>query len=336
MALLLGVAATLIAWLASVAISYRRWAWIGWLANLLLLGILFSPVLFSNVSTGNELLVTIGVGFFCLKSISVVLDSWRLEQRYSLVDVFFLNFFFPVFSAGPIEQITTLNSASLNVSFDLDLFVEGLMRLVIGMLKYYFVAASLFDAVLSEYFYRDGLDDMSSPAMFLLCIGRWLSLYLLFSGYSDIAIGTSKMFGVKVRENFNYPFLSDSIQNYWQRWHISLMNFMSQYVYIAFVRRTGLRVVGIGVVFICTALWHNVNENYLIWGVLHATAMMGYYWYSRKVTEVAWLMTCRKTVAYNLAARVVTLSFVVIVSAIGTAATFDEAKWIMRSLLPGV
>lgn len=331
-AMLCGVVAAAIAWLASIALDRLRRQWIVWLALLAIAAIFLLPNFRIDVSIGNELLATIGIGFLCLKSISVVLDSWRLQQRYRLVDVLVLNLFFPIFSAGPIEQIATVNSDRLKVSFDPDQFVEGLMRVLIGVLKYYFVAAVVLDGFTSEVRYFDGVESLSSAAMFVVCIFRWLSLYFLFSGYTDIAVGVSRLFGLNVRENFDHPFLADSIQNYWQRWHISLMNFMSQYVYLAFVRRTGMRMLGIGLVFICAALWHDISLNYLIWGVLHASAMMACYLYRRKVTQLPSLSKFRGSFLYSGIVRLVTLSFVIIVSAIGTAQTFDETRWILRSL----
>lgn len=331
-AMLCGVAAAAIAWLSSVALERLRRQWIVWLALLAIAAIFFLPDIKFDVSIGNELLATIGIGFLCLKSVSVVLDSWRLQQRYRLVDVLLLNLFFPIFSAGPIEQIATVNSKRLNVSFDPEQFVEGLMRLLIGVLKYYFIAAVLLEGFTSEARYFDAAEPMSSGAMFIVCIFRWLSLYFLFSGYTDIAVGVSRLFGLNVRENFDHPFLADSIQNYWQRWHISLMNFMSQYVYLAFVRRTGMRMLGIGLVFICAALWHDISLNYLIWGVLHACAMMACYLYRRKVPQLPTLSRFRQTILYSGFVRLVTLSFVIVVSAIGTARTFDETRWILHSL----
>ena len=87
----------------------------------------------------------------------------------------------------------------------------------------------------------------------------WLNLYIVFSGYSDIAIGSSRLFGINVRENFNLPFLATNIQKYWQRWNISIMNFVSEYIYINFVRVTGKRVFGIFIAFFFMGMWHNVS-----------------------------------------------------------------------------
>ncbi len=295
--------------------------------------IMLLPSVLGFLESFSGQVVSLGIAYFSLKSISVTVDSYKFERSYAFFDVLILNLFFPVYSAGPIERVTTLSREQFSVDFDTEKFVEGLSRVFIGIFKFYYLAQSLIlGFIQSNYPFETGLDPIAFSDAYVLILLKWCALYLFFSGYSDIAIGASRLFNIKIRENFNSPFLATNIQEYWQRWHMSLMNFMSEYVYLAFVRRTGARVLGIGLVFLAAGMWHHLSINYLLWGVMHALAMMSYLHYRKFVLNNSLMSKVSMSIYYSLLCRGVTLSFVFFVSAIGTAGSTDEALWITRSL----
>ena len=292
-----------------------------------------SPLYLDLLRTTRGAVVGLGIAYFTLKSIATVVDAYKFQRSFALIDILILNLFFPVFSAGPIERIKTLSRQQFDVEFNAGALIEGGLRIFIGVFKYYYIAQAIIARHLATYFpYSDNADWLSPGDAYLLIFLKWLMLYLFFSGYSDIAIGASRLFNVKIRENFNFPFLAENIQSYWQRWHMSLMNFMSEYVYLAFVRRTGARVPGIGLVFLAAGMWHHISINYLVWGCLHGIAMMCYLIYRRRISSRQSFEIVGSNKVYRITCWLLTMSFVFLVSAIGTSTTTAEAVWITRSL----
>ena len=295
--------------------------------------IMIFPIYLSLLSSPGGIIVSLGIAYFTLKSISTVVDGYKFQKSFPLIDILTLNLFFPIYSAGPIERVGTLSRKQFDVEFDLSAFIEGVFRIFVGVFKYYFIAQTIVAGHISAYYSYDIDSSLLNPGdAYILIILKWCLLYLFFSGYTDIAIGASRLFNVKIRENFNNPFLATNIQDYWQRWHMSLMNFMSEYVYLAFVRRTGARILGIGIVFLAAGMWHHLSVNYLIWGCLHGAAMMSYLYYRRRVSNQLSFESVKSNILYRGMCWWLTMSFVFLVSAIGTSATSGEALWIVRSL----
>ena len=152
-----------------------------------------------------------------LKSISVIVDYWEAgkdAERPRLFDTFLLNVFFPIFSAGPIERLPTFLSSNFAQRFDYRQFIGGLSRIVLGLFK----TALLFGEVLKPFiesrFPDVGLQPgvYSAPAFYSYVLLKFLALYVNFSGYTDIAVGTGRLYGLEVMENFRFPFLATNIQ----------------------------------------------------------------------------------------------------------------------------
>ncbi len=285
-------------------------------------------------------LVYVGLAFFGLKSIAATVDCFKYQKEIAFLDLLLLNIFFPIFSAGPVEQPDTFAVRSLAAPFNLGDQAAGMGRMLLGIFKHFYLAREIVDGYVAATFPADAADlaQLDPGSAYVYAALHWLSLFLSFSGYTDIAVGAGRLFGVRIRENFNMPYLARSIQEYWQRWHMSLMGFMSKYVYMSFVRRTGWRVAGIFVVFLCAGFWHALSPNYLFWALAHGSALAGFTLFQRSNLARSWhrVVSLNRpvAVAHDVFSRVVTLSFVFIVSAVGTAPSWEFGAALLWALVP--
>lgn len=266
-----------------------------------------------------EVIEFLGGGFLGVRSFLLFkgLSNQKLELSFMSILTYLL--FFPVFLAGPIERADALDQKLDQARFNLTDIAQGLLRFFAGLVKIYLLAAlmSSFSTSLQIS------DNFTLWNTWIFCLSNWFLLYFLFSGYADTAIGTSKIFGLTIRENFNFPFLARSIQDYWQRWHITLMEVASENVYRPFVRKTGRRAVGFYLSFFVMAMWHAVSLNFFLWGLIHASSFAMFFFYSRsKLSKRMW-----KSEFFNhrlvkhfwaVISIVITLSCVSFASTIGT------------------
>lgn len=226
----------------------------------------------SPISTW-EIILPIGLSFHTFQSLSYVIDVYRREQEpepdfvvYSLYVMYF-----PQLVAGPIERAKhVLQQLHGTPVFNAPLAIEGLHQLLWGMFKKVVIAdvCSVYvNQAFSGYHHLPGL---------ALCMGALafaFQIYGDFSGYSDIALGTSKLFGIRLMQNFNLPYFALGIADFWRRWHISLSTWFRDYVYFPL---GGSRVSGwklhcnIAVIFLLSGLWHGANWTYVVWGGIHA------------------------------------------------------------------
>lgn len=212
----------------------------------------------------------IGISFFTFQAMSYVIDVYRRNvdvQKNPLYLALYISFF-PQLIAGPIVRYSTIAGQITNRICSTDKFAEGIRRFFGGFGKKVIIANNL-SVVAGEAF---GMDFMQANPI-LLWIGSIcysLQIYYDFSGYSDMAIGLGKIFGFDFDENFNYPYISKSITEFWRRWHISLGQWFRDYVYIPL---GGSRVsahkhiFNMLVVWLLTGIWHGANYTFIVWGL---------------------------------------------------------------------
>ena len=220
-----------------------------------------------------HVILPVGVSFYTFQALSYSIDIYR-KKIYPTKDIIaFFAFiaFFPQLVAGPIERATNLLPQFLtNRKFSYEQATDGMRQILWGLFKKMVVAdncASYVDQVWSTYPTQTGSTLLLASILFAF------QIYGDFSGYSDIAIGTAKLFGIKLRRNFNNPYFSRDIAEFWRRWHISLTTWFRDYVYIPLggsrVGRWKI-VRNTFVVFLISGLWHGANWTFLLWGVYHA------------------------------------------------------------------
>ncbi len=220
----------------------------------------------------NPIHLPIGISFFTFQAISYIIDVYRRECEFQR-NFLHLGLYiasFPQLIAGPIVRYHDVVQQIVGRVHSFPLFASGVERFVFGLSKKVLIANPL-AAMADRIFALDYLHISPSIAWLgILCYT--LQIYFDFSGYSDMAIGLGRMFGFRFLENFNYPYISRSIQEFWRRWHISLSRWFRDYVYIPLGgnrKGAGWTYFNLFVVFLLCGLWHGASWNFVIWGVIH-------------------------------------------------------------------
>lgn len=219
-----------------------------------------------------SIVLPVGISFFTFQGLSYVIDVYRNERLKStrFRDVLLYIALFPQLVAGPIVRYEDVADEIKGRRHTLEQLANGLRRFIIGLSKKLLIADVCGSVVTLIYSAERSVLD--SRTAWLAAVCYLIQIYFDFSGYSDMAIGLGLCFGFHFKENFNYPYISSSIQEFWRRWHISLSTWFREYLYIplggnrkgkAKTYRNKL------IVFFCTGLWHGANWTFIIWGLWH-------------------------------------------------------------------
>ena len=217
-------------------------------------------------------ILPVGISFFTFQALSYSLDIYRENTKPEESAVHFLTFvaFFPQLIAGPIERsVNMLPQFKREHTVDLKRFVEGGQLFIWGLFKKIVIADRL--ALYSDPVFNNP-EVYSGPTLLLATLFFTFQIYCDFSGYSDMAIGSARILGFKLMQNFNLPYLAKSIGEFWKRWHISLSTWFADYVYIPLGGNRvemGRWFFNIMVVFLVSGLWHGANWTFVVWGGLH-------------------------------------------------------------------
>lgn len=285
---LLMIASTLCNWLAGLAIgrrSHRRlFLAMAVVGNLGILGIFKYADMFidgANMFLGMSIAplgiaLPIGISFFTFQALSYVIDVYRgevaAEKNFAVVLLYVS--FFPQLIAGPIVKYHDIAQELRNRSTTPEGVALGLRRFCVGLAKKVLIANAM--AVAADYYFSDPTR-LNALAAWMAAIAYMLQIYFDFSGYSDMAIGLGHMFGFHFKENFNYPYVATSIQEFWHRWHISLSTWFKEYLYIPLGgnRRGHARtMLNKLTVFVLCGLWHGASWTFVLWGLIHGGFLM--------------------------------------------------------------
>ena len=229
-----------------------------------------------QISTDGLLLkviLPVGISFYTFQALSYSIDVYRgkIEPTKDIIAFFAFISFFPQLVAGPIERATNLLPQFLKKrEFNYDTAVDGMRQILWGLFKKIVVAdncAVYVDKVFSTY------TEQTGSTLLLAAIFFTFQIYGDFSGYSDIAIGTAKLFGIKLMRNFNVPYFSRDIAEFWRRWHISLTTWFRDYVYIPLGGSRvskGKVIRNTFIIFLLSGFWHGANWTFIAWGAYHA------------------------------------------------------------------
>ncbi len=223
-----------------------------------------------------EITLPIGISFYTFQALSYVIDIYRRDtdaQRNPLYTGLYIAFF-PQLVAGPIVRYKSIEKQIMERTITVDSFAGGTTRFAVGLSKKVLLANNL--AIVSDTIFRltQTTEKYYSVPVTMAWLGAaayMLQIYMDFSAYSDMAIGLGQMFGFSFEENFNYPYITTSIGEFWRRWHISLGNWFKEYVYFPLggsrVSNLDKMVRNTMVVWILTGIWHGANWTFLLWGV---------------------------------------------------------------------
>lgn len=230
-----------------------------------------------ELAASLNLTLPIGISFFTFQALSYVVDVYRGETKAE--NPFYVGLyisFFPQLIAGPIVQYNSIADQIRHRKSSIDRVSVGICRFVTGLGKKVLLA-NCFAAIADHVFEWSaiGTDRMQVPVMlaWLGSIAYTLQIYFDFSAYSDMAIGLGLCFGFRFNENFNYPYIADSVTNFWKRWHISLTDWFRDYVYIPLggnrVANQDFMVRNIFIVWLLTGIWHGANWTFIFWGLMY-------------------------------------------------------------------
>ena len=224
-----------------------------------------------------EIALPIGISFYIFQIVSYLVDVRRGDvppQRNPFKFMLYVSLF-PQLIAGPIVRYRTIADDIENRAFDFDNVVAGIRRFVIGLAKKVLIADMM--ALVADTVFASPVKDIPCAYAWLGAIAYTLQIYFDFSGYSDMAIGLGRIFNFRFLENFDHPYASVSVQEFWRRWHISLSTWFRDYLYIPLGgnRRGKVRTYcNMFVVFLLCGLWHGAAWNFVVWGVYHGLGLV--------------------------------------------------------------
>ena len=227
-----------------------------------------------------KIILPVGISFYTFQTMSYTIDIYRNKLKPTSDFISFATFvaFFPQLVAGPIERATNLLPQILQSrNFNKDNAIQGLRLIAWGLVKKVVIADTLalkVDDIFNNY------TEFGGGVLWLGAIYFAIQIYCDFSGYSDMAIGVSKLFGIELMSNFKFPYFSRNIGEFWQRWHISLSTWFRDYVYIPLGGSRGskwLSLRNIFIIFLVSGFWHGANFTFIIWGAIHACLFIPIY-----------------------------------------------------------
>ncbi len=267
-------------------ITRKVWLWLCISINLGFLGVFkyynFFAASFADMarSFGFEaspivlkLILPVGISFYTFHGLSYIIDIYykRIQSERNFIDYSLFVSYFPLLVAGPIERAThLLPQLKIKRDFNFEKAKEGVYQIIWGLVKKVVIADSC--AVYANAIF-DNYETMNSLSLILGAVYFAFQIYGDFSGYSDIALGTSKLFGIDLLKNFNYPYFSRDIAEFWRKWHISLSSWFRDYLYIPLGGSNGstwFRVRNTFIIFLVSGFWHGANWTFIAWGLINA------------------------------------------------------------------
>lgn len=244
-----------------------------------------NELLYAGISI-RDIALPIGISFFTFQAISYVIDVYRERgaAQHNILNVALYISFFPQLIAGPIVRYETIADQINNRQETMDDFASGVVRFIIGLGKKCILANNL--ALLADAAWEMSAGtytwfgipvELSAGMAWIGALAYTFQIFFDFSGYSDMAIGLGRMFGFHFLENFNYPYISKSITEFWRRWHISLGTWFRDYLYIPLGGSRCSRArsyFNLAVVWLCTGIWHGANWTFLTWGIMYMLLIM--------------------------------------------------------------
>lgn len=223
------------------------------------------------------IVMPIGISFFTFQAMSYVIDVYRRDCKVQKnpFNVMLYVSFFPQLVAGPIVKYHDIELEITNRKETPEETAKGIRRFICGLAKKVFIANYV--AVIADKLFGANPTQIGALSAWVGAIAYMLQIYFDFSAYSDMAVGLGLMFGFHFKENFNYPYISTSIREFWRRWHISLSTWFKEYLYIPLGgnRKGKVRtVINKFIVFLATGIWHGANWTFIFWGLYHGVFQM--------------------------------------------------------------
>jgi len=270
--------------------SRKFWFWLSIIVNLGFLGIfkyynffassfadLLNTVGFKASPILLKVILPVGISFYTFHGLSYVIDIYykRIKAECNFVDYSLFVSYFPLLVAGPIERAThLLPQVKVKREFDYEKAVDGLRQILWGVFKKVVIADNC--AIIVNMVF-DNPEQYPGSILVLGTVFFAFQIYCDFSGYSDIALGVSRLLGIELLKNFNYPYFSRDIAEFWRRWHISLSSWFRDYLYIPLGGSRGsiwTKIRNVIIIFLVSGFWHGANWTFVVWGFINALFIM--------------------------------------------------------------
>ena len=237
---------------------------------------IIAPILGLPYIPQTNIILPIGISFYTFQCLSYVIDVYLGKEKpeRNFFDLLLYISMFPQLIAGPIVRYSTIAKQLHNRSVNFDDFSLGAARFMYGLFKKVVIADAC--GLVADTAYGVPLEMVSTPVSVIGSCAYFLQIYFDFSAYSDMAIGLGRIFGFHLPENFNRPYSSSSVTEFWRRWHMTLSTWFRDYLYFSIGgSRKGNRrtYLNLWIVFLCTGIWHGANWTFILWGIYHGALL---------------------------------------------------------------
>ena len=233
-----------------------------------------------------DVVMPLGLSYYAFRQIHYLLEQYKNGLRpHTLGEYLCYLFFLPTMLAGPINRFGEFKRDLSRRRWDLKLASEGLERILYGYVKIVFLGNYLVSLRFEQFIEVIHAQNLALAA-YLDCVRYGLNLYFQFGGYSDIAIGLSLIMGFRIVENFNYPFVAPNINNFWQRWHISLSDWCKDYVFMPVASYSRKPVLAILASMMVLGLWHELSWKYVVWALYHGLGIAVWHMFQKVKTRL--------------------------------------------------
>ena len=260
-----------------VALGISRWRDQKVSLYLFRIGVLLIVALLVAFKLWNNIRFPLGLSFVTFQAIAYLWEVYtkKIHEEKNLINFSFYLLLFPKIPVGPITRYSQLQDQIKDIHIEIPQAADGLRRFIIGFAKKVLIADTLAKVVTPVF-------SLPAPAIspgiaWLVIISFSVQIYFDFSGYTDMAIGIGRMMGLRFMENFNFPYVSRSIGEFWRRWHISLSSWFRDLVFFPLERHRSRwrgQSVNIMIVFLLTGLWHGITANFVAWGLFHGSMLV--------------------------------------------------------------
>jgi alginate O-acetyltransferase complex protein AlgI len=270
----------------------------------------------------NTIVLPLGISFFTFRGICYLITIKRNESRpnKNIINLGLYLGFFPTLIAGPIDRYRHIEPQLTSRKIDVRLFASGVNRIALGLAKKVIISTPL--GYVADHIFSSNISTINLPLAWLGAFSFMLQIYYDFSGYTDMAIGIGRLFGFQLSENFNFPYISRSINEFWRRWHITLSNWLRDYIFLPVAYSTSRNfkkeryfrfrvdnlIYGIAIMitfFIC-GFWHGAAWNYIVWGACYGLLLlMEKTWFGKKLRRGPFILGRIYTLFFVLLAWVI-------------------------------
>jgi len=285
----------------------------------------------------SKTLLQFGMSFYILRLYLALRNSATRKQAISLEQFLVIALFYPIFSAGPICAQESFTRGPVQSQPLLTNYLLGFLRIGIGIFALHFltdIVAQLTDPLLVVRKRLTDWHSMGPLVTYLVMVLNFTKLYANFVGYTEITIGLGLFFGFQIPENFRYPFLSTNIQNFWQRWHLTLSKFITTHIYLPLMLTLRKPRLSMLLAFVLVGMWHQVSFQYLVWGVGHGSMLVAYATLSRAPGYAATVSRINPWLL-NALSWLLTMSLVSFFSTFANEPSLAQSMAFTQSLVPG-